>query len=163
MNVRRMMSIIFFFVTVIIVLALAPSIQTSNDTAYATWGATSTNASMIGLGAIMPFGAPLIILSIMVSFGLLAFGIKEGATIKDSLVAVGVAVAQVVALTLFDTAIGYIDTLLTGSTGIATIIYGIIPLAVYLGIIVSSATVGGVQYYKSRKSKKGGAAPAMAY
>jgi hypothetical protein len=154
MNVRRMLSIIFFFLTVVVVLALAPTINTANTTAYAAWGAATQNASMIGLGAVMPFGAPLMILSIMVAFGLLAFGMKEGASVKDILGSIGVTIAQVIAVTLFTNVITYTNTLLTGSTGIATVIYGIIPLAIYMAIIAAAGAVGIVKYARSRRGRK---------
>lgn len=163
MQIRRMLSIIFFFLTVIIVLALAPTISSANDTVYATWGAASENASMIGMSAVVPFGAPLIILSIMVSFGLLAFGMKEGASVKDIMSAIGITIAMIIALNFFDSAIGYVNTLLTGSSGISTVIYGIIPLAVYIGIVASAGTYGVVKYVKGRKGKKSKQAAADNY
>jgi len=153
MQIKKMLSIIFFFLTVIIVLALAPTIDTANDTVYASWGAASENASMIGMSAVVPFGAPLIILSIMVSFGLLAFGMKEGANVKDIMSAIGITIAMIIALNFFDSAIDYVNTLLTGSSGISTVIYGIIPLAVYIGIVASAGTYGTVKYIKGRKGK----------
>lgn len=163
MQIKKMLSIIFFFLTVIIVLALAPTIQTANATAYATWGAASENASMIGMSAVMPFGAPLIILSIMVSFGLLAFGMKEGAGVKDIMAAIGIAIGMIIALTFFDSAIGYCNTLLTSSSGIGTVIYGIIPLAVYMGIIASAGTYGVVKFVRGRKKGKKSKAAAENY
>lgn len=163
MQIKKMLSIIFFFLTVIIVLALAPTIQTANATAYATWGAASENSSMIGMSAVMPFGAPLIILSIMVSFGLLAFGMKEGAGVKDIMAAIGIAIGMIIALTFFDSAIGYCNTLLVASSGIGTVIYGIIPLAVYMGIIASAGTYGVVKFVKGRRKGKKSKAAAENY
>ena len=155
MNIRRMLSIIFFFLTVIVVLALAPSINTANSTVLATWALASENASMIGMGAVVPFGAPLIILSIMVSFGLLAFGMKEGASVRDIMEAIGITIAMIIALNFFDSAVGYVNTLLVDATGIAKVIYGIIPLAVYIGIVASAGSYGIVKYVKGKKGKKG--------
>jgi hypothetical protein len=161
MDIRKMLSIIMFFLVVVIVLALAPTINTANTTAYAAWGAASANASMIGLGVVMPFGAPLMILSIMVGFGLLSFGMKQGIGIKDIMAAIGITIAVIVALTFFTSIIGYVNTLLTGATGIALVIYGIIPLAIYIGIIASAGTFGIVKYARARKGKK--SATGLAY
>jgi hypothetical protein len=158
-----MLGIIFFFLTVVVVLALAPTINTANTTAITTFNGSSQNASMIGLSVVMPFGAPLMILSIMVSFGLLAFGMKEGANIKDILGAIGVTVAQVIAVTLFGNVITYTNTLLTGSSGIATVIYGIIPLAIYMAIIAASGVTAGIQYYRSRHGKHKSSSSQYAY
>jgi len=163
MNIRRMLSIIFFFLTVIVVLALAPTINTANTTVQTTWAAATENASMIGMGAVVPFGAPLIILSIMVSFGLLAFGMKEGASIRDIMEAIGITIAMIIALNFFDSAIGYVNTLLTGATGISAVIYGIIPLAVYIGIVASAGSFGIVKYVRGRKGKKSKAAATANY
>jgi hypothetical protein len=72
--------------------------------------------------------------------------------------AIGITIAQIIALNFFDSSIDYVNTLLTGSTGIATVIYGIIPLVVYIGIIASSGTYGVVSYVKGRKGKKNSSA-----
>jgi len=54
MNMKNMLNVIFFFVVVVVTLALAPTISTANTTAYAAWGAATQNASMIGLALLCP-------------------------------------------------------------------------------------------------------------
>jgi hypothetical protein len=147
---------IFFFLSIVVVLALAPTINTANNTAFATLNATTgagNATNIIGLSAVMPFGAPLIILSLMVSFGLLAFTMKEGATVGSIVTPIGIMIAQIIGLTLFSNVITYTSTLMAGTTGIALVIYGIIPLAIYLGIIGSA---GGYTAYKAYRGRKGG-------
>ncbi len=158
MDFRKILSVIFFFLMIILIVNLAPSIDTANDTIRTSWGAATNNASMIGMSAVLPFGAPLIILQLIVAAGLLSFSIYQKASIKDSLAMVGIVIIMVVGLNFFNGIISPIDTLLTGATGIESVIYGIIPIAVYLPLVASAGgyKLGKMAYdkYKARKGAK---------
>lgn len=166
MNIRKMLSMIFFFLAVVVVLALAPTINTANNTAFTALNATTgvgNATNMIGMSAVMPFGAPLIILSLLVSFGFLSFMMKENATIGSIVTPIGIMIAMIIGLTLFSNVITYTSTLMAGTTGIATVIYGIIPLAIYMGIIGSAGAYTTYKYIKGRKGKKSSSAGTMNY
>jgi len=135
MDIRKILAIIFFFLTILLVVQLAPNIQTANSTAFATFNASAEKASMIGLSVLMPFGDVLIIISIMVAAGLLAMHIRDGLTITDIVAPVGLVIACIVALNFFDTMIGSFDTLIAGSSGFGKVFYGVVLLLVYLLII----------------------------
>lgn len=152
MQITRMLSIIFFFLTIVITLALAPSINTANNTI-----ASDNLTNLIGMTAVVQFGAPLIILGIMVAGGLMAFGMRQGLGVKDIMVTVGLVIGEIVALNFMDSIVDYTNTLIAASTGFAVTIYGIIPLIVYIAIIAAAGGYQTYKYVKSRKKKSKGA------
>ncbi len=160
MEIRKILAIIFFFMTVLIVIQLAPDVQTANTAAYNTWGAASENASFIGLGTIMPFGDVLIIISIMIAAGLLSMKIASKVNVLEILAPVGLVIAVIIALNFFDSMITSLNTLISGSSGFGQIFYGMLGLMIYLLIIVLPNSYYGYQkareFIGGKKGKKGG-------
>lgn len=162
MDIRRLLVIIFFFLTVVIVVSLAPNIQSANTTAYSTFNGSTEKASMIGLSVIMPFGDVLMIISILVSAGLLSMRIKSGIQIADVIKPVGIVIAVIIALNFYSTVITSFNTLITGSSGFGKIFYGIIPLLIYMIIVVLPGGYEGYSYLRGKKGKgKAGAGGAL--
>lgn len=154
MNLRDLFPKIMGWLVVIVTLALAPSINTANATVVA-WGDNSS--SLIGLGVVSDFGAPLIILGLLFTGAFLGIiGIKgqlQGASISDMLGVIGSVVLALVVLSIFPYVCQYTVALIAGSSGFATILYGIIPLVAYLGVI---AGVGWTGYRTYKKGRRGG-------
>jgi hypothetical protein len=155
MDIRKVLPLILFFITVLLIVSLAPQVQTANSTAYATYNGSTEKASMIGLGVIMPWGDILILLSIMVSAGLLTMQLKQGGfNLSTVMGPVFVIISVVFALSFFDSIITSFNTLIAGTTNSgAKIFYGLVLLMIYLGIIGAS---GGYQAYQYVKNKKKG-------
>lgn len=139
------------WVVVIIALALAPTINTSNTAIDTAWGAATNNATMIGMGTVVDFGAPIMIISILFSGALIVMGKVGDGTTKSLLDVIGVVVILIIALSMFTNIISYVDTLISASTGFAQTVYGVIPIILYVGII---AGAGGYSAYKAYRSKK---------
>jgi hypothetical protein len=141
------------FVVIIITLALAPSINTANATIEA-----QNLTNLIGMTVVSDFGAPLIILGLLVSGGAFALagmqGKLTGATMSDLFKVIGSVILVIVALTFMDTIIDYTNTLIGSppETGFALVIYGIIPLIIYVGVI---ATAGWASVSTYRRLKGG--------
>ena len=153
MNIGSLMPKILGFLVIIITLALAPTISTANAAIIA-----HDNISvMIGMTAISGFGAPLIILGLLVSGGIFAVagtrGALGGAKISDLMSVIGSVVVLIVVLTMFTSVMDYVTTLATGVTGFAFTIYTLIPIVIYIGII---AMAGWTQARAYRKARKGG-------
>jgi hypothetical protein len=150
--VGNLMPKILGWVVVIVGLALAPTINTSNTAVADAWGAATNNATMIGMETVVDFGAPLIIISILFSGALIVMGKIGDGSVKSMLDVVGACVVVILALSMFTSVIDYIDTLISASTGFAQTLYGFIPVILYIGIV---AGAGGYTTYKAiRKSKK---------
>lgn len=142
------------WLVIIITLALAPSINTANNTIIA-----ANNTNLIGLAAIDDFGAPIMILGLLFTGGLLSVaGVKGkmgGASVGEMMSVVGAVVVTVLALNLFVNAITYVNALIAPSAdGFADVIYGIIPIILYVGII-SGATVSGVKAFRKGRGSGG--------
>ncbi len=156
---------VFGWLVIIITLALAPQINTgvTNVTTNVT---AATNASlMIGMTAVDDFAAPIIILGLLFTGGLLGMaGVKgslAGAGIKDMFEVIGAVVLTVISLAMFSgSAIGYIDDLIDASTGFAQTIYGVIPIVLFIAIIGGATAYGVYKYRTLRKGKRRGAAAA---
>jgi len=145
------------FVMIIVTLALAPTIATSNATIEA-----GNLTNLTGMTAVSAFGAPLIILGLLVSGGLFAAagvrGRLAGASVGDMLGVIASVVLVIVSLSLFSSVITYTNQLIAPSaSGFGDVIYGIIPLVIYIGVI---AGAGYMQFraYKKASGKKGGKA-----
>lgn len=146
------------WLTVIIGLALAPTINTSNTAVDTAWAVSSNNATMIGMGTVVDFGAPLMIIGILFSGAMIALGKVGDGTIKGMMDVIGGCVLTIVALAMFENVIGYVDTLISASTGFAQTVYGVIPIILYVGIIAGAGVYTAVKYFRGRKGKKATAA-----
>lgn len=159
MDIRKMLPIVLFFMTVLLVFNLAPSVQTANNTAYTTYNGCANKTYMIGLGTIMPWGDLLIILSIMVAAGLLSLQINAGSLgLKDVMKPILVVIICIFALNFYDSIITAADSLIGGTTNTAAkTFYGVILLFIYLAIIAASGGYETYRYIRDRKKKKSGA------
>jgi hypothetical protein len=126
------------YIVIIITLALAPSIATANTSIVNH----ASVANMTGMTVVGGFGAPLIILGLLVAGG--AFAItgargKLSAGAGDLLKVVGSVIVVIVALTFMPTIMTYVEQLIdVAGGGFAQVIYAIIPLMLYLGVIVGA-------------------------
>ena len=154
MNLKDLFPKVMGFIVIIITLALAPTINTANATIIA-----DNLTALTGMTAVAAFGAPLIILGLLFSGGFFAVagmrGKMQGASMKDLLSVIGSVVLVIVALSLFTSVIEYVNALILASSGFAVVVYGIIPLLVYIGIIAAAGFTQVKTYRKySRKSKR---------
>jgi hypothetical protein len=140
------------WLVVIIALALAPTINTTNGYISSNVTAAVNSADMIGMSTIVAFGAPIMIISILFSGALIVMGRVGDGTTKSLMSVIGTVIVVIIALSMFVNVISYVDTLITASTGFAQTIYGVIPIILYIGIV---AGAGGVAAYKALKGKKG--------
>jgi len=158
MNMRSLFGRIMGFVMIIVTLALAPTIQTSNDAIIA-----ANLSDLTGMTAVSAFGAPLIILGLLVGGGLFAVaGVKgrlQGASLGDMLSVIGSVVLVIVSLALFVNVITYVNALIVAGggagAGFGPVIYGIIPLVIYVGVIAAAGytQVRAYRRTRGRKSK----------
>src|SRR3972149_5137542 len=126
------------YIVIVITLALAPSISTANlDIVNHVSVANMTGMSVVG-----DFGAPLIILGLLVAGGAFAIAGSKGkltANTSDLLKVVGAVIVVIVALTFMPTIMDYVEDLIdVAGGGFAQVIYAIIPLVLYLGVIVNA-------------------------
>lgn len=144
------------YIVIVITLALAPSISTAN----ASITGHASVANMTGMATVGAFGAPLIILGLLVAGGAFAIAGTTGrltASTQDLLKTVGSVIVVIVALTFMPTIMDYVEDLIdVAGGGFAQVIYAIIPLVLYLGVVAGA----GWQTYKTYKggSKKKSAA-----
>jgi hypothetical protein len=146
----KLLGVIVGLLTIVITLAIAPSIATAN-TAVSTSG--NLTADMIGMSVVVTFGAPLAILGLLAMGGLFIVGAwKSNTTMNDMLQVVFTAIIVIVGLTFMLNILDYSVALIAaGSGGFETVLYGILPLIVYLSIIGLS----GWQTYKGVKRVRG--------
>jgi amino acid transporter len=154
MNMRNLFGRIMGFVMIIVTLALAPTILTANATIEA---ANLTN--LTGMAAVSAFGAPLIVLGLLVGGGLFAVagvrGRLAGASVGDLLSIIGSVVLVIVSLSLFTSVITYTNTLIgPTASGFGDVIYGIIPLVIYIGVIAAAGYTQVRAYRKTRRSSR---------
>jgi hypothetical protein len=142
------------WVTVIVALALAPSINTANTAIDTAWAAATNNATMIGMGTVVDFGAPIMVIGLLFSGGLLAMGKVGDGTIKGMMGIIGACVVTIVVLNIFPNVITYVDTLISASTGFAQTVYGVFPIILYIGIIAGAGVTSAVNYFRGRGKKK---------
>jgi hypothetical protein len=142
------------WLVVIIALALAPTINTTNGYISSNVTAATESAYMIGMSTVVAFGAPIMIISILFSGALIVMGKIGDGTTKSLMGVIGTVVVVIIALSMFVSIIGYVNTLITASTGFAQTIYGVIPIIIYIGIIASAGGVAGVQALRKGKGKK---------
>ena len=155
MKMQDIMPKILGFLVIIITLALAPTINTANAAIIA---ANLTN--LIGMTAVAAFGAPLIILGLLIGGGIFAVagtrGALAGAKIQDLLGVIGTVVVLIVVLTMFVNVMTYAGALYDASSGFAQVIYSIIPIVIYIGIIAMAGWTQ-VRAYRRGRGKKSGA------
>lgn len=151
-NMQALFSKIMGFLVIIITLALAPSINTANATV-----AAGNLTNLIGMTVVTEFGAPLIVLGLLVVGGVFVWKGTAGRGMSDLMSTIGLVIVAIVGLTFMDSIVDYTNTLIAASSGFATTLYGIIPLVVYLGIIASVGWTGYRAYSGSKKSKKAAA------
>ena len=155
---KELMPKILGFLVIIITLALAPTINTANAAVVAH----ANLSNMIGMSAISGFGAPLIILGLLVSGGIFAVGgtrgALAGAKISDLMGVIGSVVVLIVVLTMFESVMDYVTTLATGVTGFAFTIYTLIPIILYIGIIAMAGWTQVKAYRSARGRRKSSSA-----
>ena len=149
-NLNMMLGVIVGLLTIVVTLSMAPNIGTAN-TAVAAWGDNSSY--MIGLGVVTDFGAPICILGLLAMGGLFTYGAWKGSTnlnMSDILSVVGITVIVIVGLTFMATVCQKVKDLVGATTtDFEDVIYGIIPLFVYMVII-------SLPFVKSYTSWRGG-------
>ena len=138
------------WLTVIISLALAPTLNTQNAAVDAAHVAATNGTLMIGLGTVVDFGAPLMIISLLFAGTMLGLGKIGDGSIKGMLGVIGMVIVTIVALSMFESVIGYVNTLLVASSGFALVIYGVIPIILYIAIV---AGAGAATAYKAFRGK----------
>lgn len=155
MNLSGLFGKIMGFLVIIITLALAPQINTANTAITGSGNLTG----LLGMSTVGSFGAPIIILGLLVSGGIFALaGIKGqlgGASARDLFEVVGSVIVIIVMLTLFIDVIDYTHALYVAATGFAQTIYSIIPLIIYIGILAAAGWAQVSTYRRTRKGKKG--------
>ena len=152
----RLVPSIMGWLVIVIVLALAPTIETYNG--YVTGNvAAATNATyMLGMTAIDDFAGFLMIIGLLVAGGLFAVGTVKAkdTTVGDMLGVIGSVIIAVIALAMFSgSIIGYINALITAGTGFAKTAYGILPIMIYLGIISGATAFIATKAVKKYKRK----------
>ncbi len=158
-NFMSLLTKIFGFVGILIVLGLGPSVQTANS------AITSGNiTNLIAMDAIVPFGAPILIIALLVGSGLLAFWGTKGATsglgMASILGTVFAVVVALFALKIDPTINDKFNAMIDAAGGVAggdigVIVYQILPLVVYLIILAGCIAPTGISVYKTYKARKG--------
>ena len=151
MNMKVLFGRIMGFVMIIITLALAPTIKTANDAIEA-----ANLTDLTGMTAVSAFGAPLIIIGLLFGGGLFAVaevkGKMKGASMADMFSVIGSVVLVIVSLSLFTTVITYVNTLIgVSAVGFGDVVYGIIPLMIYIGVIAAAGYTQARAYRRARR------------
>jgi hypothetical protein len=152
MQLNKMVGIGIFFFILLIVLIMSPEVTTANDAAYDTWAAASENADMLMMGTLMPWGSPLICLSIIVTMGMsirkMASGKVNWGEMISPLIRIVIAI---VLLSFFSQIITAVNTDLASSTNaISDIVWGIVPMGAYVFLIM---VCGGWDIFSAAKGK----------
>lgn len=161
MNLHNIFPKIMGFVIIVLTLAMSPTIAASNAAILLL-----DLTDMLAMDVMAEFGGPLIVFGLLFSGGLFAYAgvrgnIKE-ASIQDVGVVIGNVILVIVALSFMTSIIGYVQDLIDVSTGFAIVIYGIIPMAIYLGIVASTSVITYKKYKKLTGKEKSGKKPAAA-
>ena len=141
------------WLTVIITLALAPTINTQNAAVDTAMTATGNSSLLIGMDTVIDFGAPLMIIGLLFAGGMLAAGKIGDGSIKGMMGVIGSVIGTVIALTMFTSVVTYVEALVEAVTGFAQVIYGIIPIILYLAIVAGAGVMAGVKAFRGRSSK----------
>ncbi len=109
---------------------------------------------LIGIEVVGGFGAPLAILGLLAMSGLFAIGSWKGsANMRDMLGVILTAIIVIVGLTFMVNIIDYSNDLVdAGTSSIETVLYGLIPLIVYLAVI----GLAGFGVYRGAKGMRKG-------
>lgn len=148
MNMQALFSRILGFLIIVITLALAPEINAANSVV-----ASGNLTNLIGMSVVTGFGAPLIVLGLLVAGGIFVWKGTQGRSMGDMLKVISLVLVAIIGLTFMNDIVTYTNSLIATSTGFAKTIFGIIPLLIYLGII---AAVGWTGYSAVRGARKGG-------
>ena len=154
---KRLIPSILGWVVVVIVLSLAPTIETYNGHVTTNVAGATNSAYMIGMTAVDDFGGFIMIMGLLVSAGLFAVaGMRfKNVTVGDMMAVIGSVIISVVALAIFSgTAIGKIDELITAGSGFAKTAYGILTIIVYIAIISAGTVTTGYKAYRSAKPRR---------
>ena len=158
MDVKKLLGVIIGLLTIVVTLAISPSIGTANATV-----AAGNLTNLIGMSVIVTFGAPLAIFGLLALGGVFTVGAWKGTTsMKEMLTVIITAVIVIVGLTFMDSIVDYTNTLIAaGSGGFETTLYGIIPLFVYLVVIGLAGwqTVSRARSYRKGKKSKAAVKP----
>lgn len=151
------------FLVIIITLALAPTIYTSNAAvlSYSDTVTGLTDADFVGLTAVAGFGAFIIIFGLLTSGGIFAVAGVQGklanTSVADMLKVIGSVIVIILMLALFTSLLDYVAALVdaadTASDTIGETGFGIIPIVIYVGILASA---GWAQVSAYRKARGGG-------
>jgi len=161
---RKMIAIGVFFFILLVVLIMSPQVTTANNADRAVWAASSENASMLMMGTIMPWGAALIIISILVTMGMATFKQSENFNLEALVSPLVRIVFSIILLTFFEQIITAVNTNLVGETNaIVKIFWGVIPLATYILMIGVCGGWDVVTALKKRASKGGSKKGALGY
>ena len=155
MNALTIFSKIMGFLVIIITLALAPSINTAN----AVIVAHDNVSEMLGMAAVSAFGAPLIILGLLVAGGVFAIAGAKGqlsAKPMNLFAVIGSVIVLIVVITMFDNVMTYTAQLMAASSGFAVTLYSVIPIVIYVGIIAMAgwASVSGYRKMRGKSRSK---------
>jgi len=150
-DIKKLLGVIIGLLTIVVTLAISPSIGTANAVVAA---ANLTN--LIGMSVVVTFGAPLCIFGLLALGGVFTVGAWKGTTsMREMLTVIITAVIVIVGLTFMSSIVTYTNTLIAaGSGGFETTLYGIIPLFVYLVIIGLSGWQVGAKVRSYRKGRR---------
>ena len=166
---HRLIPAIITWLVVVIVLSLAPTIETYNGHVTTNVAAATNAAYMLGMTAVDDFGGFIMIMGLLLSSGLFAVTSMKvrDTSIGDMMEVIGAVILSVIALSMLSgTIVGKIDELVTAGTGFAKTAYGILTIVIYLAFVAAGA---GFTAYKSVGKLRGGkgkskkAAPAGSY
>lgn len=158
MQFNNIIGKIMGFLTIILTLALSPTIYTQNAEILAFAGGLD---SFVGMEVVAGFGAFIIIFGLLVSGGIFAIaglqGKFQGAGTRDLLSVVGTVIMIVIVLAMFTNILTYcqdlIDAAVLAADTIGEVGFGLIPVVIYCGILAVSGWSHVATY---RRLKKGG-------
>lgn len=156
LNMARILGVVFGVLGLVISLAMGVNIQTQNATIQS---ANQTN--LIGLSVLDDWGAPLVILGILSLSALFTYGSIKGtyvgSGVKDLMIPVGASILAIIGLSMMTNVITYSNNLIGAvATDAEDIIWGIIPLVVYV-VIIGLPTAASIKTYRGMKGGKASA------
>ena len=162
MDLKNILPKVLGFIGIVITLALAPSIYTAN-LSVVNYGGGSGLTNFIGMDAIAPYGGFLLILGILIAQGLFqvaGYGGGKAEGWKDLFMSVGIVIAVIILLNVFVSAVlpAFTDLIASASAAsddIGETVFGVLPIIIYLGVILSAiAGQGGKAVYNRLKGGK---------
>ncbi len=173
MDFKTILPKVMGFIAIVITLALAPAIYTANLTVV-NYGGGSGMVNFTGMDAVSPYGGFLLILGILIAQGIFqiaGFGGGKSEGWKDLVFSVGIVIAVIILLNVYASAVLPAFTKLIASASVADdsigqTVFGVLPIVIYLGIIITSvAGEGGKAIYNKVKGrgKKHGRRTALGY